>query len=120
MFGHQPTGAVEGVEISAVVHEGLTVTYNGRPASLAVIDEFGNVVAFGPKVAREAEAVALNCYRAMLHGKGHLRVRRGVPNDPLLERRDPLDRTSHSGHELVVLDEEVRLPIDDDDASADR
>ena len=74
MIGTQPTGALAGVVISAVVHEGLTVTVNGRPARLAVITDDGQVIAAGDQVAREAEAVAVNSYRGFLKGEGHLRV----------------------------------------------
>lgn len=74
MIGTQPTGAVEGVIISAVSHEVLSVTFNGRPAQLAVVSETGEVVAAGEAVAREAQAVAINMYRQFLIGKGYLRV----------------------------------------------
>lgn len=74
MIGTQPTGAVAGVVISAVAHEGLTVTVNGMPARLAIVTDDGQVVAAGSVVAREAEAVAVNCYRRLLEGQGHLRV----------------------------------------------
>ena len=74
MIGTQPTGAIEGVVISAVSHEGLSVTVNGKPARLAVIDEDGVVIASGPDVAREAEAVAVNSYRNLLKGHGYQRV----------------------------------------------
>lgn len=79
MIGTQTTGAIEGVVITAVAHEGLTVLANGKPARLAIIDDDGNVLAAGADVAREAEAVALNCYRNFLKGNGHLRVYKGVP-----------------------------------------
>lgn len=74
MIGTQPTGAIERVVISATAHEGLTVTVDGRPARLAIVTEDGQVIAAGPQVAREAEAVAVNSYRGMLQGSGHLRV----------------------------------------------
>lgn len=74
MIGTQPTGAIDGVVITAVAHVGLTVTINGKPGRLAVVTEDGQVVAAGDKVAREAEAVALNSYRNFLKGNGHLRV----------------------------------------------
>lgn len=74
MIGVQKTGALPGVVISAVVHEGLSVTVDGRPGRLAVIDDQGNVVAAGDQVATEARAVAVNSYRAMWIGQGHLRV----------------------------------------------
>lgn len=73
----QPTGALGGIIISAVAHEGLVVTINGRPGRLAVLDEDGHVVAEGELVAREAEAVAMNEYRNFLEGEGHLRVYSG-------------------------------------------
>jgi hypothetical protein len=74
VIGPQPTGAIAGVVITAVAHEGLTVMVNGKPARLAVVTEDGQVVAAGDEVAREAEAVALNNYRNFLQGRGHLRV----------------------------------------------
>ena len=74
MIGTQPTGAITGVVISAVAHEGLSVTVNGRRGRLAILGENGQVIASGDQVAREAEAVAVNSYREMLKGLGHLRV----------------------------------------------
>jgi hypothetical protein len=74
MIGTQPEGAIAGVVITAVSHEGLKVTVNGKPARLAILSEDGRVIASGDDVAREAEAVALNCYRNFLQGQGHLRV----------------------------------------------
>jgi hypothetical protein len=73
MIGTQPTGAIQGVVISTVSHEGLSVTVNGRPARLAVVDESGRVIAAGDDVAREAEAVVINGYRNVLKGQGYLR-----------------------------------------------
>jgi hypothetical protein len=74
MIGTQTTGHVPGVVISAVAHEGLTVTVNGKPARLAVVTEDGTVIAAGRDVAREAQAVAVNLHREFLKGNGHLRV----------------------------------------------
>lgn len=74
MIGTQHTGAVPGVVISAVSHEGLTVTVDGKPARLAIITDDGRIIAAGVDVAKEAEAVAVNCYRGFLKGKGFLRV----------------------------------------------
>lgn len=74
MIGTQPTGAIEGVVISAVAHEGLRVTINGKPARLAIVDEAGHVITDSPAVAREVEAVAQNTLRNFWQGKGHLRV----------------------------------------------
>lgn len=74
MIGHQRTGALPGVVISAVAHEGLTVTVDGKPAKLAVVLEDGTVVASGRPVAKEVQAVAVNLYRQFLQGNGHLRV----------------------------------------------
>jgi len=66
--------ALPGVVISTVSHEGLTVTVDGRPARLAIVTEDGQVIAAGAEVAREAEAVAVACYRRFLAGKGWLRT----------------------------------------------
>lgn len=74
MIGTQPVGAIAGVIISAVSHEGLSVTVNGKPARLAIVTDDGQVIAMGDQVAREAEAVAVNSYRSLLKGTGHLRV----------------------------------------------
>lgn len=74
MIGTQPVGTISGVVISAVSHEGLSVTVNGKPAWLAIIGEDGQIIAAGENVAKEAEAVALNCYRNFLKGQGYLRV----------------------------------------------
>lgn len=74
MIGIQPTGRLPGVVISAVTHEGLTVTVDGRPARLAVVLEDGTIVAAGADVAREAEAVAQNLWKQTMLGKGHLRI----------------------------------------------
>lgn len=73
MIGTQPTGRIEGVVITAVSHEGLTVLVDGKPARLAIISEDGKIIASGKDVAREAQAVAVNCYRQVLKGKGWLR-----------------------------------------------
>ena len=82
MIGTQPTNTLPGVVISAVSHEGLSVTYNGKPARLAILDDDGHIVAQGNQVAKEAEAVSLNCYRNFLKGQGFLRVN-SEPISPL-------------------------------------
>lgn len=83
MIGTQPEGAIDGVVISAVSHEGLSVMVNGRPARLAIITEDGQIVAQGAAVAKEAEAVALNNYRNFLKGKGFLRSwSKPITSDP--------------------------------------
>lgn len=74
MIGIQPTGAIDGVIISAVASQGLQVTVDGRPGRLAIVDETGQVISSGEMVAREALAVAVNCYRNVLQCKGHERV----------------------------------------------
>jgi hypothetical protein len=74
MIGQQHTGSIDGVVISAVSHEGLTVTVDGKPARLAVVTDDGQVIAAGVDVAREVRAVAVNSYRGFLQGKGFLRV----------------------------------------------
>lgn len=74
MIGDQLTGALPGIVICATSHEGLQVFADGRRVRLAIIDDDGRVLAAGDDVAREAEAVALNNYRAVLKGKGFLRT----------------------------------------------
>lgn len=74
MIGTQPVGTINGVVISTVSHEGLSVTVNGKPAKLAILSVDGCVIAAGDQVAKEVEAVALNGYRNFLKGQGFLRV----------------------------------------------
>lgn len=74
MIGTQRTGALPGVVIQATSHEGLLVDVNGKRARIAIVDDEGNIIAMGPEVAREVEAVALNNYRNALQGKGFLRT----------------------------------------------
>ena len=74
MIGSQSTGAIQGVEISAVAHEGLRVLVDGQHAQLAIVTDDGRIVAVGDGVAREARAVSINCYRQFLQGTGRLRV----------------------------------------------
>lgn len=63
------------IDISAVVHEGLTVhTVDGKRARLAVIDENGQIVAADDDVARQAWNAAINAYRQFMIGMGHIRV----------------------------------------------
>ena len=74
MTGPRPIGVTKGAIISAVSHEGLSVTVDGKPAQLAIITEDGHIFAAGEKVAREVEAVAINKYRDYLLATGRLRV----------------------------------------------
>lgn len=74
MIGDQSTGNVDGLQITAVPHEGLRATYNGQRVYLAIVSEDGQVLSSGAQVAKEAEAVAVNSYRNFLKGQGHLRV----------------------------------------------
>jgi len=74
MIGEQETGRIKGAVISAVCHEGLKVTVDGRPAQLAIVNDEGKIIASGKEVAQEAEAVTINSYRNLLKGKGFLRV----------------------------------------------
>lgn len=74
MIGTQPTGAIDGVVISAVAHEGLTITVDGKPGRLAIVDETGQVVTASPLVAREVESVVLNMHRNFWQAQGWMRV----------------------------------------------
>lgn len=74
MIGTQRTGSMPRVVIHATSHEGLLVEVDGKRGRLAIVDDDGKVVAAGPEVAREAEAVALNNYRNTLKGQGYLRT----------------------------------------------
>lgn len=61
--------------ITAVSYEGLSVsTPTGEAATLAVVDQNGNIIDAGPAVARVVWDVAIAAYRNFLMGAGHLRV----------------------------------------------
>lgn len=74
MIGPIKTGTLRTAQISAVVHEGLNITANGQPCQLAIINADGQIIESGEQVAREAFAVAVESYKNMLKGMGHLRV----------------------------------------------
>lgn len=74
MIDQLPVGTIEGVVISAVAHEGLRVTVDGRPARFVLMTEDGQLIDAGNQVTKEAEAVAVNNYHNYLLGKGHVRV----------------------------------------------
>ena len=81
MIGIPETGRLKSAIISAVGHEGLTVTtLDGRGATLAIIDTDGNVIESGPEVAAEAWNVTLATYKNILIGKGHLRIFSSPPD----------------------------------------
>jgi hypothetical protein len=80
MIGHIETGTLETSIISAVAHEGLTVTTrDGKTARIAIIDEDGNVLEAGEAVAEEAWNVSIACYKNFLQGMGHLRIHTKTP-----------------------------------------
>lgn len=74
MIGTIKTGTLSTAQISAVVHEGFSVTANGKPCHLAIIDSEGKIIDAGEQVASEAFNVAVESYKNMLKGMGHLRV----------------------------------------------
>jgi hypothetical protein len=70
-----PVPPLTASQITAILWEGLTVqTADGRPATLAIIDENGKVVESGQAVLREAWNVAVLSYRRFLIGERALRV----------------------------------------------
>lgn len=74
MIGQIKTGILKNAQISAVIHEGLTIESNGKRCRLAIIDEDGKIIEAGDSVAREAFNVAIASYKQLLKGLGHLRV----------------------------------------------
>lgn len=67
--------SVPPVIFSATSHEGLSVTTaDGKPASLAVVDCSGGVIAVGQEVSAAAYEASIRSYRNFLMGSGHLRV----------------------------------------------
>ena len=75
MIGKIPTGALASAEISAVVHEGLTIKLaNGQAGKLAILDDAGQIIDKTPSVATEVWRVSIACYKNFLIGNGHIRV----------------------------------------------
>ena len=80
MIGTIENGTLKNAIISAIAHEGLTVTTrDGRPARIEIIDEHGNVIEAGDAVAEEAWSVVIASYKNFLQGMGHLRVHTKPP-----------------------------------------
>lgn len=78
--------------ISAVIYRGLSVTTgDGKPATLAVIDADGNVIASGREVEEAAWDTSLQSYRNFLIGQGHMRV---LSKPPGLPAPTPPERTA--------------------------
>ena len=80
MIGNRPVGAIEGVVISSVSHEGLVVTINGTRARLAIIEDDGQVIA-RDQVAHEAEPVAVNSYRQLMQQRPLASAQPSNPSD---------------------------------------
>ena len=79
----------EGPTISALSYEGLTaVTADGRPATFALLDEDGRIIAAGEDVAEAAWTTSIQAYRKFLMGEGHMRV---FTKAEALALRDSLD-----------------------------
>ena len=82
------TGTLARSVISAIAWQGFTITTaDGRPATLAVIDDAGVIVEYGPSVTREVWSVAVLSYRRFLKGEGCLRVY-SSPTGRFQEERD--------------------------------
>ncbi|WP_322021131.1 MULTISPECIES: hypothetical protein [unclassified Burkholderia] len=61
--------------------DGFSITTpSGKPATLAIVDQDGNVVEAGPEVSRAVWKVSMLSYRMFLTGRAHLRVKT-IPPD---------------------------------------
>ncbi|MEX3950581.1 hypothetical protein AB4Y45_25585 [Paraburkholderia sp. EG287A] len=61
--------------VTALMWERFTITGDdGRPATLAILDEDGHVLDAGPQVAHELWELAVLAYRQYLVGEGLLRI----------------------------------------------
>ncbi|MFP4891265.1 hypothetical protein [Paraburkholderia sp. EG304] len=61
--------------VTALMWERYTIqAADGRPATLAIIDEDGAVLDAGPEVAQEIWDLAILAYRQYLVGEGVLRI----------------------------------------------
>lgn len=75
MFAKRTTAPLAHAQISAVLHEGLTITLpDGRKGKLAIIDDAGNVVEAGDAVAGNTWNCVVDTVSNMLRGMGHLRT----------------------------------------------
>lgn len=76
MNGRLTTGRLPGahIEVTTTATGPLTLTVNGRPARLALLDEAGHILAEGPSVAAELKSCTLNAWHAFWRGQGHLRA----------------------------------------------
>lgn len=73
---HAPTLS----DISAVSYEGLRITTpDGKPATLAVIDDAGHVIEAGHNVELAAWNAAIESFQRFLIGHGHMRVHAAAP-----------------------------------------
>lgn len=115
MIGTRPTGAIEGVSIAAVSQQSLTILVDGKLGCIAVTDEVGNVVARGPFVARAAVSVAINCYRNLWRGLGHLRVNSEPVTDQPGEAGKVvfISAVAHEGLRVTIDGKPGRLSIVD-------
>jgi hypothetical protein len=62
------------IVVHANATDGLTVTQDGQPLRLAVVDEHGHVLVAGDPVARAVESAAEGAYLNYLKARGHERV----------------------------------------------
>ncbi|MBC8722101.1 hypothetical protein F6X37_11000 [Paraburkholderia sp. 31.1] len=61
--------------VVAVIWEHYTITdTQGKPATLAIVDEQGKVLDSGPEVQQEIWDLAILAYRKYLVGEGYLRI----------------------------------------------
>ena len=61
--------------------DGFSITTpNGKPATLAIVDQDGNVVEAGPDVSLAAWKISILSYRMFLTGRAYIRVKT-VPPD---------------------------------------
>ncbi|MGF6792724.1 hypothetical protein [Paraburkholderia sp. 35.1] len=61
--------------VTALMWERFTITgKDGKPATLAIIDERGDVLDAGPDVAKELWELAILAYRQFLTGEKLLRI----------------------------------------------
>lgn len=67
-------------DISAVSFAGLRITTpDGRPATLAVIDDAGQVIEAGRNVEVAAWNASIEAFQQFLIGHGHMRVHASPP-----------------------------------------
>ncbi|MCY1256153.1 hypothetical protein D9M68_51650 [compost metagenome] len=75
-----PNPTIDGASLKATVSTGFTASGpEGQPARMAIVDEYGNILAVGDHVAWAAWRVCVEVQENFWEGQGHLVVHTSPP-----------------------------------------